>query len=53
LSSKRFFLIDSNITLRQIATGHFVDLNPSGIFFNLLLKSHFSKDFFIFEDNNI
>jgi hypothetical protein len=27
--------------LRQVATGHFVDLTTLGIFFNLLLKNHF------------
>jgi hypothetical protein len=29
-----------------------VDLTPLGIFFNLLKKNHFWKDF-VFEDNNI
>jgi hypothetical protein len=29
------------VFLRQVATGHFVDLTPLGIFFNLLLKNNF------------
>jgi hypothetical protein len=39
--------------LRQVATGHFVDLTPLGIFFNLLEKKSFLKRLFVFEDNNI
>jgi hypothetical protein len=38
--------------LRQVATGHFVDLTPLGIFFNLLKEIIFEKTF-VFEDNNI
>jgi hypothetical protein len=29
------------VFLRQVAAGHFFDLTPLGIFFNLLLKNHF------------
>ena len=38
--------------LRQVATGHFVDLTPLGIFLTRLKKIIFEK-IFVFEDNNI
>jgi ribonuclease BN (tRNA processing enzyme) len=32
------------VFLHHVTTGHFVDLTPLGIFFNLLKKNHFWKD---------